>query len=119
MIVDKHLTYKTIKHPRYQRKKILNVAIGFIELIQQQKTIKEIRTQKHKVMLMLKEEVKKTHDLITNFENILPQAKLKKEIKQIKITTKKQKRVMTTEEPSRMDALHQELFDLKSKLDSI
>ena len=118
MIVEKHLTYKTIKTPKTNRREVLNVAINLIDLMQQQKRIKEIRDQKHKIMLMLKDEVKTTNNLISNFENILPQAKIRKEKKkkQIKIITKKQ---VITEGPSKIDSLHQELFNLKSKLDNL
>ena len=121
MIIDNNLMYKTVKSPRYIRKCILNTAINFIELIQQQDKIKEIREEKRKVMLMLTEEIKNTNLLLNRFQELIPKAKLQKpkQVKQIHVKTKPQIKKQIEVKPSKLDYLQQELFNLKSKLDSI
>ena len=124
MIVDNNLIYKTIKSPRYVRRSILNTGINLIELMQKQNKIKKIREEKRKVMLMLEEEIKNTNTLLDQFHELIPKAKIQKtktvKPKQKKVILKPKRKIeITPSKPSKLDSLHQELFNLKAKLDNI
>lgn len=122
MIVEDNLLYKIVKTPKSVRKTILNTAINFIELMQQQIMIKEIREEKRKVMLMLMREMKTTNDLLHQFYSSIPKAKLEKHKKVIHKYPHpkhhKQKKQFKIE-PSKLDHLDREILSIKSKLNSI
>ena len=110
-----------MKSPKYVRRTILNTAVGMVGLMQQQDKIKKIKEEKRKVMLMLAEEVKTTNNLINNFYELIPKAKLHKPKQKIITPKVKQHKQIEIKlpTPSKLDSLQQELFDLKSRLDKI
>jgi len=119
MIVDDNLMYKTIKSPNYIRRNIIGMGIDLIGLMQQQDKIKKIRQQKNKIMGVLVDEVKTTENLLEEFYNLIP--KVKKGTPKVSPVVKsiEKKRVKQEQQPTKIDSLHQELFDLKAKLDSL
>lgn len=115
----KNIAYVPIYDPRSFRRHILLSSIDIIKILEKYETLKQIRNDKRKTIIDLKQKLNELNENVNNFKELVPKVskhELKKEEKEV------EERIGRVKYPKKSEGyrhLQKELQDLQDKLSKL